>query len=104
IDAEPDTEDEVRRLEIAQDKGYVTVGDKVDPNDWRENPRRSAEQIASDVLAHVPRCAPGDIRCGNIILLHDGGGDRRETVRALSMIIDGVRAKGLEIVPVHELL
>ena len=82
----------------------MTVGDKVDPNDWRENPRRSAEQIASDVVAHVPPCAPGDTRCGNIILLHDGGGDRRETVRALSMIIDGVRAKGLEIVPVHELL
>ena len=104
IDAEPDTEDEVRPLEITQDMGYVTVGDKVDPNDWRENPRRSAEQIASDVVAHVPPCAPGDTRCGNIILLHDGGGDRRETVRALSMIIDGVRAKGLEIVPVHELL
>ena len=104
IDAEPDTEDEVRPLEITQEMGYVTIGDKIDPNDWRENPRRSAEQIASDVLAHVPPCAPGDIRCGNIILLHDGGGDRRESVRALSMIIDGVRAKGLEIVPVHELL
>jgi len=104
IDAEPDTEDEVRPLEITQDMGYVTVGDKIDPNDWRENPRRSAEQIAGGVLAHVPPCTAGDIRCGNIILLHDGGGDRRETVRALSMIIDGVRAKGLEIVPVHELL
>ena len=46
IDAEPDTEDQVRPLEITQDMGYITVGDKIDPNDWRDNPRRSAEQIA----------------------------------------------------------
>jgi peptidoglycan-N-acetylglucosamine deacetylase len=104
IDAEPDTEDQVRPLEVTQEMGYITVGDKIDPNDWRDNPRRSAEQIASDVLAHLPPCAPNDTRCGNIILLHDGGGNRAETVRALPAIIEGVRAKGLEIVPVHELI
>ena len=104
IDAEPDTEDEVRPLEVTQDLGYTTIGDKIDPNDWRDNPRRTAEQIAEDVLANLPPCAPNNTRCGNIILLHDGGGDRSETVRALPMIIDGTRAKGLQIVPVHELL
>ena len=57
IDAEPDTEDEVRPLELAQDLGYITVGDKIDPNDWRDNPRRSGEQIADDVIAHLPPCA-----------------------------------------------
>jgi len=103
-DAEPDTEDEVRPLEVAQEMGYITVGDKIDPGDWHDNPRPSAEQIASIVLAHLPPCAPNDILCGNIILLHDGGGDRRETVRALPMIIEGIRAKGLEIVPVYQLL
>jgi cellulose synthase/poly-beta-1,6-N-acetylglucosamine synthase-like glycosyltransferase len=36
--------------------------------------------------------------------LHDGGGNRSETVRALPMIIDGVRAKGDQIVPLHELI
>jgi peptidoglycan-N-acetylglucosamine deacetylase len=104
IDAEPDTEDQVRPLETTQDMGYVTVGDKIDPNDWRDNPRRSADQIAADVLAHLPPCAANDVRCGNIILLHDGGGDREQTVLALPKIIEGVRAKGLRIVPVHELL
>ena len=104
IDAEPDTEDEVRPLEETQRMGYVTVGDKVDPNDWRDNPRRSAEQIASDVLAHLPPCAPNDTRCGNIILLHDGGGNREQTVLALPLIIDGARAKGFEIIPVHQML
>jgi peptidoglycan-N-acetylglucosamine deacetylase len=104
IDQEPDTADQVRPLELAQDLGYITVGDKVDPNDWHDNPRRSANQIVNDVLANLPPCAPSNLACGNIILLHDGGGDRRETVKALPQIIDGIRARGYEIVPVSELM
>ena len=104
IDQEPDTADQVRPLELAQDLGYITVGDKVDPNDWHDNPRRSASDIVSDVLANLPPCQPGNLACGNIILLHDGGGDRRETVNALPLIIDGIKARGYEIVPVSELM
>ena len=105
IDAEPDTEDQVRPLETTQDMGYITIGDKIDPNDWRDNPRHSADQIVDRCrLAHLPPCAAGDIRCGNIILLHDGGGDREQTVLALPRIIAAVREKGLQIVPLHQLL
>ena len=74
IDEAPDTADQVRPLEVAQDLGYIAVGEKVDPNDWRDNPRRTGKELADDVLANVPPCAPGNLRCGNIILLHDGGG------------------------------
>ena len=104
VDQEPDTEDQVRPLEVTQSMGYITVGNKIDPNDWRDNPRRTAEQISADVLAHLPPCQPNDQQCGNIILLHDGGGNRAETVRALPMIIDGARARGFQFVPVHQLL
>jgi peptidoglycan-N-acetylglucosamine deacetylase len=104
IDEEPDTADQVRPLEIPQEMGYITVGNRIDPNDWSDNPRRSAEQITAYVLAHLPPCRQEDLRCGNIVLLHDGGGDRAETVRALPMIIDGIRARGYEIAPVYELL
>ncbi len=104
IDEEPDTSDQVRPLEIPQEMGYITVGNRIDPNDWSDNPRRSAEQIASYVLSHLPPCKVENLRCGNIILLHDGGGNRAETVRALPMIIDGIRAKGYEIAPVYELI
>src|ERR1700731_4033944 len=104
IDEEPDTADQVRPLEFAQEMGYTTVGNKIDPNDWRNNPRRSAEQITSYVLSHLPPCGANDLRCGNIVLLHDGGGNRQETVRALPMIIDGIRARGFQIVPVYQLL
>jgi cellulose synthase/poly-beta-1,6-N-acetylglucosamine synthase-like glycosyltransferase/peptidoglycan/xylan/chitin deacetylase (PgdA/CDA1 family)/spore germination protein YaaH len=104
IDAEPDTEDQVRPLERTQDLGYVTIGDKIDPNDWRDDPRRSAKQLSDYVLAHLPPCAVNDTQCGNIILMHDGGGDRRQTVLALPAIIEGIRAKGYQIVPLYELL
>ncbi|HEX6822470.1 MAG TPA: glycosyltransferase [Candidatus Sulfotelmatobacter sp.] len=104
IDEEPDTSDEVRPLEIPQEMGYITVGNRIDPNDWSDNPRRSAEQISAYVLSHLPPCKLENLRCGNIVLLHDGGGNRSETVRALPMIIDGIRAKGYEIAPVYELL
>jgi cellulose synthase/poly-beta-1,6-N-acetylglucosamine synthase-like glycosyltransferase/spore germination protein YaaH/peptidoglycan/xylan/chitin deacetylase (PgdA/CDA1 family) len=101
IDAEPDTEDQVRPLDSTQDMGYITVGDKIDTNDW-QGP--SAAQIVSDVLDHLPPCAPTDLRCGNIILMHDGGGNRLQTLLALPKIVDGIRAKGLEIVPVYQLI
>jgi peptidoglycan-N-acetylglucosamine deacetylase len=110
IDEEPDTADQVRPLEVPQEMGYITVGNRIDPNDWNlydpSDPqgKRTAEDISSYVLTHLPPCRPEDLRCGNIVLLHDGGGDRAETVRALPMIIDGIRARGYEIAPVYELV
>jgi cellulose synthase/poly-beta-1,6-N-acetylglucosamine synthase-like glycosyltransferase/spore germination protein YaaH/peptidoglycan/xylan/chitin deacetylase (PgdA/CDA1 family) len=104
IDQEPDTADQVRPLELTQAVGLVTVGDKLDPNDWRENPARSAAEITQDVFAHLPPCAENDQRCGNILLLHDGGGNRAETVKALPLIIDGLRERGFELVPVSALI
>ncbi len=101
IDEEPDTADQVRPLEIPQEMGYITVGNRIDTNDWSVNP--SAEKMTAYVLAHLPPCRPEDLRCGNIVLMHDGGGNRSETVRALPMIIDGIRARGYEIAPVYEL-
>jgi len=102
IDVEPDTEDQVRPLELTENMGYLTIGDKIDPNDWKG---ASAEEITSSVLRNLPPCtAANHTTCGNIILLHDGGGDRRETVRALPMIIEGLRAKGFQVASVADLM
>ncbi len=96
IDQEPDTADEVRPLELTQNMGYITVGDKIDPDDWRDNPRPSPEQITKSVMDQLGH--------GSVILLHDGGGNRANTVKALPMIIEALRAHGYQIVSVHELL
>jgi peptidoglycan/xylan/chitin deacetylase (PgdA/CDA1 family) len=41
---------------------------------------------------------------GAIILMHDGGGNRQQTIAALPQIIQGIQAKGLRLVTVPELL
>ena len=98
IDEEPDTADQVKPLEFAQDMGYITVGNRIDPNDWSDKPRRhTAEEISATFWHTCRRAPPDDLRCGNIVLLHDGGGNRAETVRALPMIIEGIRARGYSV-------
>src|SRR5581483_8845767 len=41
---------------------------------------------------------------GQVVLLHDSGGDRSETVAALPAIIDGLRGAGFELTTVSGLL
>jgi peptidoglycan/xylan/chitin deacetylase (PgdA/CDA1 family) len=55
-----------------------------------------ADRIRRRVLAAT---APG-----GIVLMHDGGGDRSQTVAALPGIIDGLRARGFRLVSVPQLL
>jgi cellulose synthase/poly-beta-1,6-N-acetylglucosamine synthase-like glycosyltransferase/spore germination protein YaaH/peptidoglycan/xylan/chitin deacetylase (PgdA/CDA1 family) len=104
VDAEPDTEDQVRPLELTQSLGYITIGNKIDPKDWSDVPALTPQQIAAAVLDHLPPCGIYDQKCGNIILLHDGGGNRARTVQALPLIIDGARARGFTFVPVYQLM
>ena len=105
VDAEPDTEDEVRPLELTQSMGYITIGNKIDTKDWNDEPALSPQQIAARVLDHLPPCQANDQQqCGNIILMHDGGGNRERTVLALPLIIDGARARGFQFVPVYQLM
>jgi cellulose synthase/poly-beta-1,6-N-acetylglucosamine synthase-like glycosyltransferase/spore germination protein YaaH/peptidoglycan/xylan/chitin deacetylase (PgdA/CDA1 family) len=104
VDAEPDTEDQVRPLELTQSLGYITIGNKLDTKDWNDEPALSPRQIAAEVLNHLPPCQSTDQRCGNIILMHDGGGNRERTVLALPMIIEGARARGFTFVPVYQLI
>ncbi len=104
VDAEPDTEDQVKPLELTQSLGYVTIGNKIDTKDWSDEPALPPQQIAARVLDHLPPCRPNDQQCGNIILMHDGGGNRERTVLALPLIIDGARARGFQFVPVYQLM
>jgi len=99
IDHQPEYAEEVAQLPYPQDLGYIIVGQKIDPDDWRVtelNPQRPAREIVDDVLRQANK--------GNIVLLHDGGGDREQTVLALPMIIDELRQRGYEFTSVSELL
>lgn len=97
-DAEPTTPEEIRAVKIAQSLGYATVGLRVDPDDWAGP---SADTIVKRIMDRMNDTNP-ETR-GQVILLHDAGGDRSQTVAALPRIIDGLRAKGFEFVPVSQL-
>lgn len=78
--------------------GFLTVGLRIDPDDWLRPP---AQTIIARILKQVADQDPDN--AGNIILLHDAGGDRSETVKALPGLIDALRAAGYDLVPVSQL-
>jgi len=93
-DAEPTTPDELVPAVIAQQQGYTIVGLHVDPDDWK---RPGVQPIIDRVLQQVEHATPD--RTANVVLLHDGGGDRSQTVAALPSIISGLEHAGYRIVP-----
>jgi peptidoglycan/xylan/chitin deacetylase (PgdA/CDA1 family) len=64
----------------------------VDPRDWS---RPGVRVIAQRVLDHV--------RPGSIVLMHDGGGDRSQTVAALRLVIAGLKGRGYSMVTLSRL-
>jgi peptidoglycan/xylan/chitin deacetylase (PgdA/CDA1 family) len=80
-------------VRTAQSLGLATVLWNVDPADWA---RPGMQAIERRVLAQV--------QPGSIILSHDGGGPRAETLAAYPSIIHGLRARGYRIVTIPELL
>jgi cellulose synthase/poly-beta-1,6-N-acetylglucosamine synthase-like glycosyltransferase/peptidoglycan/xylan/chitin deacetylase (PgdA/CDA1 family)/spore germination protein YaaH len=94
-DSEPDTPDQVRPLELATDLGYVTVGMLINPDDWR---RPGVGEIVKSTVEKAQRGA------GNVVLLHDSGGDRSQTIQALPILIAELRARGFELVTVGDLM
>jgi peptidoglycan/xylan/chitin deacetylase (PgdA/CDA1 family)/spore germination protein YaaH/GT2 family glycosyltransferase len=98
-DAEPTTLDELGPALSAQRAGYTVVGLHVDPNDWQ---RPGTDAIVRQVLDQVAAATP--VNSGNVVLLHDGGGDRSQTVAALPRIIAALRAHGYRFVPASQLV
>jgi peptidoglycan-N-acetylglucosamine deacetylase len=98
IDHEPEYAEEVAQLPYAQAMGYLIIGQKIDTHDWEQPGGKQipAKEIINNALSQADD--------GNIILLHDSGGDRSQTVIALPQIIDDLRQQGYEFVSVPELL
>lgn len=86
-DSEPESLEEIIPLAIARRQNYLDVGESIDPEDWQ--PGIKAQTIFERVVEGVEEGR------GNIILLHDAGGDTRaETVKALPMIINYFQKRG----------
>jgi len=77
----------------ARGLGLDTIGWDVDPRDWS---RPGTDAIYSRIVSAAGR--------ESIILMHDGGGPRDETVAALPRVIATLRHRGYGFVTVPELL
>ena len=93
-DAEPRDLAEIRPLAVAQNEGFLTIGSSIDPNDWAKG--ISADTIVARVISQRG--------LGNIILLHDAGGNREQTVKALPHIIEYFKKQGYTFVTVSDLM
>ena len=68
--------------------GYLIVGQRIDPDDWSTLDGKN-QMPAANIVHNVLRQADK----GNIILLHDGGGERAHTVAALAAIVIDASAR-----------
>jgi len=92
-DTQPARLAELTPLQIAQDQNYLVVLENIDPQDWA--------RPGADVILQRVKQQRHD---GNIILLHDAGGDRSQTLEALPRIIEYLQARNDTIVPLSKLL
>lgn len=77
-------------VDTAADMGMLTVQWDVDSLDWKD---LSAQEIAERILAQT--------KSGSIILCHNNG---LHTAEALPIVLDALKARGFEFVPVGELV
>ncbi len=104
-DAEPRNPDEVDPTVQAQNLGYISVGLHLDPDDWKlkndDGSPHTADQMVDEILKQVAITTPEER--GNIVLMHDSGGDRSATVEALPKLIHELRNRGFEFTTVADL-
>lgn len=98
-DAEADTPEEVEPAIRAREMGYIMVGLRIDPDDWQLPV--TADQIVNRTVARALDTNP-ETR-GQVVLLHDSGGDRSATIAALPRLIHELRRRGFKFVQTSEL-
>ncbi|MGW6691360.1 bifunctional polysaccharide deacetylase/glycosyltransferase family 2 protein [Streptomyces sp. NPDC054961] len=75
-------------------RGYLTAFIDRDTDDWK---RPGVEEIVKAAMPSKPGA-------GELILLHDAGGDRTQTITALGQIIDKLQAQGYRFTTISEAL
>ncbi|MED0903227.1 glycosyl transferase family 2 [Bacillus cereus] len=94
-DANPDSSNEILPILRAQNMNYTMVAEEVDPEDWATP---STNELVKRTLNPIYK---GE---GNVILLHDAGGNRTHTVEALPMIIKDLKKNGYRFVTIADLM
>jgi cellulose synthase/poly-beta-1,6-N-acetylglucosamine synthase-like glycosyltransferase/peptidoglycan/xylan/chitin deacetylase (PgdA/CDA1 family) len=83
----------LRALRAVADDGYLVVLSTVDSRDW--------ERPGVDRIVDAATPPPGQ---GGVVLLHDGGGDRSQTVAALRTLVTDLKAQGFRFATVGDVV
>jgi len=78
-----------------QRNGMLTIASTLDPNDWA---KPGADEIVRRVFDEA------ELKQGGVVLLHDGGGDRSQTLAALRPMIVGLKERGFVFKQVYDVL
>src|SRR5450432_4814486 len=101
-DFQPQKPEELIPVAWAHEKNYLDIGESIDPEDWE--PGTPADSIFNRVVREKERVTTNE-QNGNIILLHDAGGDSRQaTVDALPRIIKYYKERGYTFTTIADLL
>ena len=93
-DDRPTVAEDLLAIQYGERNGMITVTSNIDPHDWA----RPEPEIIVDYL--VRRLEKFD---GGVVLMHDGGGDRSNTVAALKPLIRTLRDRGFKFQQVHQI-
>jgi len=76
---------------VLKEKYHISLWN-IDTSDWkRKSPRKIKEKVLNN------------LKSGQVILLHDGGGNRGNTVQALPQIIKGIKEAGYRLVSLEDM-
>ena len=104
-DSEPEKNEELVPVALSRTRNYITIGESLDPEDWQKGEIKNFDadtifnRVVREYNQHIDK---GD--SSNIILLHDGGGDRSQTVLATGKLIRYFQARGYTFTTVADLL
>ncbi|MCE9599381.1 MAG: glycosyltransferase [Spirochaetia bacterium] len=84
-DSNPDEAVEIDPLKIVTELGYIVVGANIDSSDWQ---KPNADRMVNRIVEQARKPE------NHIIVMHDSGGDRGQTVEALKILIPKLRSLG----------
>ncbi|WP_305546595.1 polysaccharide deacetylase family protein [Tabrizicola sp.] len=91
----PMTRSEAEQHLVVEETGLVVAGGDIVPRDWE---KMTAGEIVEYVMNNLTEGG------GQVIVMHDAGGDRSETAAAVPLLIERLRAKGYGFVPLSSFI
>jgi peptidoglycan/xylan/chitin deacetylase (PgdA/CDA1 family)/GT2 family glycosyltransferase len=85
-------EGDLAAFKAVAESGYLVALSTIDSEDWR---RPGVDEIVSNSIPESGR--------GGVVLLHDGGGDRDQTVEALERLIPALRERGFRFTTLSQI-